>query len=117
MNYIAVFIGILVGSIVTAPFLWLAGRWVVGSKKAKFGDAVWIGIAGTIVNAVIGVFLGGLLGSFAQILAYLYLIKTYFETGWFNAGVISIVAVFIRATVGAILLLLFGLNLGIGYGY
>jgi hypothetical protein len=117
MNYISVFLGILIGSIVTAPFLWLAGRWVVGSEKARFGDAVWIGVAGTIINAVIGLFLGGLLGSLAQIIAYLYLIKTCFETGWFNAGVISIVTVFIRATVGAILLILFGVSLGIGYGY
>jgi hypothetical protein len=117
MNYLSLFIGIIVGSIITAPFLWLAGRWVVGGEKARFGDAVWIGIAGTIINAIIVAIVGGILGSIAQVVAYLYLIKTYFDTGWFNAGVISVVAVFIRATVGAVLLILFGLNLGIGYGF
>ncbi len=116
MSIIGVLIRVVVGSIVTAPFLWLAGKWIVGGEKAKFMDAVWIGILGTVVNAVIGEVVGGGVGPLAQLVAYLYLVKTYYETGWGNAVVISILAVIIMAAVLILLGSILGISLG-GAGF
>ncbi len=115
MDLVGALISVVVGSLVAAPFLWLAGKWIVGGQKAKFTDAVWIGILGAVVNAVIGSLVGGAVGSLAQLIAYLYLVKTYYETGWGNAIIISIVAVIIMAVALVIVGVLFGLSLG-GYG-
>jgi hypothetical protein len=109
-------IGVVVGSIVTAPFLWLAGKWIVGGDKARLMDAVWIGILGTVVNAVIGELVGGSVGSLAQLVAYLYLVKTYYETGWGNAIAISILAVVIMTVVLIVLGMVLGISLG-GAGF
>ena len=116
MSIIGLLIGVVVGSIVTAPFLWLAGKWIVGGDKARFMDAVWIGILGTVVNAVIGEVVGGGVGALAQLVAYLYLVKTYYETGWGNAVVISILAVVIMTGVLVVLGMLLGISLG-GAGF
>lgn len=116
MSIIGLLIGVVVGSIVTAPFLWLAGKWIVGGDKARFMDAVWIGILGTVVNAVIGEVVGGGVGALAQLIAYLYLVKTYYETGWGNAVVISILAVVIMTGVLVVLGMLLGISLG-GAGF
>jgi hypothetical protein len=115
MNIVGILIGIVVGSVITAPFLWLAGKWIVGGEKAKFTDAVWIGVLGTVINAVIGSLVGGAVGSLAQLVAYLYLVKTYYETGWGNAVIISIVAVVIMAVVVVLLGMFLGINLT-GFG-
>jgi len=116
LSVVGVIIGVVVGSIVTAPFLWLAGKWIVGGEKAKFMDAVWIGIFGTVVNAVIGEVVGGGVGSLAQLVAYLYLVKTYYETGWGNAVVISVLAVVVMTVVLIVLGTLLGISLG-GAGF
>jgi hypothetical protein len=116
LSIVGVIIGVVVGSIVTAPFLWLAGKWIVGGDKARFMDAVWIGVLGTVVNAVIGEFVGGGVGPLAQLVAYLYLVKTYYETGWGNAVVISVLAVVIMAVVLIVLGTLLGISLG-GAGF
>jgi len=116
LNITGLIIGVVVGSIVTAPFLWLAGKWIVGGDKARFMDAVWIGILGTVVNAVIGEVVGGGVGSLAQLVAYLYLVKTYYETGWGNAVVISILAVVIMTAVLIVLGMVLGISLG-GAGF
>ena len=116
MSIVGAIIRVVVGSIVTAPFLWLAGKWTVGGEKAKFMDAVWIGILGTVVNAVIGEFVGGGVGPLAQLVAYLYLVKTYYETGWGNAVVISVLAVVIMIVVLIGLGTLLGVSLG-GAGF
>jgi len=116
MSIVGLLIGVVVGSIVTAPFLWLAGKWIVGADKARFMDAVWIGILGTVVNAIIGEVVGGGLGALAQLVAYLYLVKTYYETGWGNAVVISILAVVIMTGVLVVLDMVLGISLG-GAGF
>lgn len=98
---------VLVGIFVQAPALWLAGRFIVGSEKAKFMDAVWITILGAVINAVIAAFIGGEIAGLVQLVAYLYLVKQYYETGWIQALIVSVlmvvilvVAVFALALVG-----------------
>jgi hypothetical protein len=95
MQYGIIIGQIIVGVIVQAPALWLAGRFIVGSDRAKFMDAVWITVLGAILNAVIAAFVGGGVAGLVQLVAYLYLVKNYYETSWVSAFVISIVAVVI----------------------
>jgi hypothetical protein len=97
------FISIVIGSLVQAPFLWLAGKWIVGKEKALFREAIWIGILGAVINIVISSVAGGPIGGLAQLIAYLYLIKEYFDTGWGNAIIISIIATVIMWVVVVIL--------------
>lgn len=112
MSVVDILITAVVGSIITAPFLWLAGRWIVGGEKAKFMDAVWIGVLGTVLNVVIGAFVGGGVGALAQLVAYLYLVKKYYETGWGNAAIISILTVVLMVVLVAALVVLLGVDLG-----
>lgn len=107
---VGLIVNIIIGSIIQAPFLWLAGKWVVGKEKALFREAIWIGVLGAVVNILISSVAGGPLGSLAQLIAYLYLIKTYFDTGWGNAIIISIIATVIMWVV---MLLLSFLGLGL----
>lgn len=95
--------------IVQAPDLWLAGRFSVGADRAKFMDAVWITVLGAILNAVIAAFIGGEIAGLVQLIAYLYLVKKYYETSWVSALIVSIVAVVILVVV------MFGLTM-IGFG-
>jgi hypothetical protein len=103
-------IGIVVGSVIQAPFLWLAGKWIVGGKKALFREAIWIGILGAVINILISSMAGGPAGVLAQLIAYLYLVKTYFDTGWGNSVLISIIAVVLMWGV-IVLLSIIGLGL------
>ena len=63
MDIVAIIVQIIVGIIISAPALWLAGKWRVGPSRAKFMDAVTITALGVIADAVIGTILGGGLGS------------------------------------------------------
>ncbi len=102
---------VLVGIFVQAPALWLAGRFIVGSEKAKFMDAVWITILGAVINAVIAAFIGGEIAGLVQLVAYLYLVKQYYETGWVQAAIVSVLMVVI------LVVALFALALvGVGIG-
>ena len=115
MQYDYILGTIIVGIIVQAPALWLAGRFIVGAEKAKFMDAVWITVLGAILNAVISAFIGGGIGEIAQLIAYLYLVKQYYETGWVNAAIVSVVTVVILIVATFVLAMLgFGL-LGPGH--
>ena len=54
-------VNIIVGIIVLAPVLWIAGRLLAGKDKAKFTDALWIVVLGTVVNAVFLYFFAGVI--------------------------------------------------------
>lgn len=92
MDIVSLLIQIVIGLIVSAPALWVVGRWRVGPEKAKFTDALWISALGTIVSVVMGSLIGGGVGSIIQFVIYLYLIKKYYETDWINSLIISLVA-------------------------
>lgn len=102
---------VLVGIFVQAPALWLAGRFIVGSEKAKFMDAVWITMLGAVINAVISAFIGGEIAGLVQLVAYLYLVKQYYETGWVQAAIVSVLMVVILV-VAVFALALLGVGIG-----
>jgi hypothetical protein len=103
MDLIALLIQIVVGVIIIAPILWLAGRALAGKDKAKFTDAIWIVVLGTVIGAVVGAFVGGLIAALIMFIIWLALIKHFFDCGWLKALVIAIVAVIIFMIIVAVL--------------
>jgi hypothetical protein len=103
MDLIALLIQIVVGTIIVAPILWLAGRALVGKDKAKFLDAIWIVLLGTVIGAVVGALVGGLVAAVVMLIVWLALIKHFFDCGWLMAFVIAIIAVIIFVVILAIL--------------
>jgi hypothetical protein len=87
----------------------LAGRALVGKKKAKFTDAIIIVVIGIVVGAIFGALVpnGGIIGSIVQLIVWLYLVKRFFDCGWLKALAISIVAIIIFVII-AVVLGLFG---------
>ena len=105
MDLYALLIQIVVGTIILAPVLWLAGRALVGKEKAKFFDAIWIILLGTVIGAVVGTF-GGLLAAVIMFIVWLALIKHFFDCGWLMAFAIAIIAVIIFTVIVAVLAML-----------
>ena len=109
INLIALAVHIIVNVIVLSPVLWIAGRLLAGKDKAKFTDALWIVVLGTVIGAVFQAFLEGilgLLGSIIMLIIWLALVKHFFDTGWLKALVIAILAIIIYIIIVAILVLL-----------
>jgi hypothetical protein len=92
-------LNILISTIIVAPVLWLSGRSLVGKEKAKFSDAVWIVIIGTVAGTLIGFFSTGLIGSVIQLILWLLIVKHFFDCGWLRAFAISLIAVIFFALV------------------
>ncbi|HUW47354.1 MAG TPA: hypothetical protein VMW36_01250 [Patescibacteria group bacterium] len=106
MDLVALLIQIVVGTIIIAPILWLAGRALVGKEKAKFTDAIWIVLLGIVIGAVVGALIGGLGGLIAAVIMFviwLALIKHFFDCGWIMALAIAIIAVIIFVVIVAVL--------------
>ena len=106
MDFVALLIQIVVGTIIIAPILWLAGRALVGKEKAKFTDAIWIVLLGIVIGAVVGALIGGLGGLIAAVIMFviwLALIKHFFNCGWIMALAIAIIAVIIFVVIVAVL--------------
>jgi hypothetical protein len=114
-------VGLLVQLVVTivlnlifvAPALWLSGRLLAGKHNAKFTDALWIVLLGTVVFFLFSYFLADLLSGWATILGYivmlivwLALVKHFFDCGWLKALAISIIAVIIAVIIWFIIFLI-----------
>ncbi len=102
VNIVYLAIAVIVGTIIIAPILWLAGRALAGNK-AKFSHAVWIVFLGTVIGTIVGAFFSGLIGGIIQLILWLALIRYFFDCGWLKALAISIVAVIIFIMVAFIL--------------
>lgn len=103
MDLVALLIQIVVGTIIVAPVLWLAGRALAGKEKAKFTDAIWIVVLGTVIGAVVGAFSSGLIAAVIMFVIWLALIKHFFDCGWIMALAIAIIAVIIFIVIVAVL--------------
>jgi hypothetical protein len=102
-DIVSVLINVVVGVIVTAPVLWIAGRLLVGASRAKFMDAVIIVVLGNIAGAVISAVVGGFIGAVVQIVVFLFLIKKYYECSWMKALAVAVVTVVIFVIIVLIL--------------
>ena len=106
VNLDALVIHVIVNIIILSPVLWLSGRAIVGKDKAKFTDAVWIVILGTVIGTLFGVFFLGIIASIIQLILWLALVKHFFDCGWLKALAISIIAIIIFAVIAIILALI-----------
>ena len=94
INLDVLLIDLVVKIIVLAPAFWLAGRALAGKNKAKFIDAVWIVIFGTLIGGIFSYFqIIGIIALIIQLLIWLGLVKHFFDTDWIQALVISVLAI------------------------
>jgi len=103
LNLGALVIHIIVNTIILSPALWLAGRLLVGKDKAKFTDALWIVVLGTVVGAILGALNLSIIGSIIQLVLWLVLVKHFFDCGWLKALAISIMVVVIFVVIAIVL--------------
>jgi len=109
VDLVALLINIIVNTIIISPALWLSGRAIAGKEKAKFTDAIWIVVLGTVIGTLFGAFLSdiiafsGIIAAVILLLVWLGLVKHFFDCGWLKAFVISILAVIIFVVIIAIL--------------
>ncbi len=96
-------INIIVSTIVLSPVLWLSGRAIVGKEKAKFTDAIWIVVIGTVVGTFFGALFTGFIAAIIQLILWLIIVKHFFDCGWLKALAISIITIIIFAVIAAIL--------------
>jgi hypothetical protein len=95
MDLMALLIQVIVSTIIIAPILWLVGRALVGKEKAKFTDAIWIVVLGTVIGALVGAYIGGLWASLIMFVVWLALIRHFFDCGWIKALVIAVALVIV----------------------
>jgi hypothetical protein len=111
INLDVLLIQVVVNIIILSPVLWLAGRALVGGEKAKFVDAVWIVVLGTLISTVFNHFFSGVIASIILFRILLGLVKHFFDCGWWKALAIAILAVIFFVVIIALLALV-----GIGIG-
>ncbi len=112
-------VGLIILWIVVSIPVWLAGKTVTGGK-GTFGEAMLATLLGPIVYAItlilVDVFLGTIIGPGAYIIAlilafiaWIWVYKASFKTGWLGGIAIAILAVIIFAVMSFVLGIIFGL--------
>ncbi len=96
-------LNVLIPTIVLSPILWLSGRALAGKENAKFSDAIWIVLIGTLFGSIFSTVFSGLIASIIQLVVWLALVKHFFDCGWLKALAISIFAVLIFIAIAIIL--------------
>jgi hypothetical protein len=86
--------------------LWISGRLLAGKDKAKFFDALWIAVLGTVIADVLGVFIVGIIATLIVLFVWIALIKHFFDCGWLKAIAIGIIAIIMLVVIAFILALL-----------
>jgi hypothetical protein len=96
MDLLLLAIQIVVAAVILAPILWIVGKLFVGKGKAKFTDALWIGVLGVVIGAGISFFLssmlGTILGTLIMIVVWLALITHFFDCSLLKGLAIAIIA-------------------------
>jgi predicted lysophospholipase L1 biosynthesis ABC-type transport system permease subunit len=112
-------IQILINVIVLSPVLWISGRLLAGKDKAKFTDALWIVVLGTLIGIGFNYFFAeslgavtGIIASIIMLIIWLGLVKHFFDCGWLKALAISILAVIILIVI-TVLLEIIGIGIGL----
>jgi hypothetical protein len=101
-------IQIIVNIIVLAPVLWISGRFLAGKDKAKFTDALWIVVLGTVIGGFFQYLFTGIIAAIIVLFIWLALVKHFFDTGWLRAFVIAIVTILIWIVIAVIIGLIVG---------
>jgi hypothetical protein len=106
-------IQIIVNIVIIAPVLWISGRLFAGKDKAKFTDALWIVVLGTVIGGIFSYFFSGIVATIIVLFIWLALVKNFFDTEWIKALIISVVAIIIWIIIAIILGVLLGIGLAI----
>jgi hypothetical protein len=115
INLDTLLIHLIVNIIILSPVLWIAGRLLAGKDKAKFTDAVWIVVLGTVIGGIFQYFFSGIIAALIVLFIWLALVKHFFDTGWLRALVIAIVAILIWIVIAVIIGIIIGIAIiGIG---
>ncbi len=112
-------IGLIILWIIVSIPVWLAGK-VATAGKATLGDALLATLAGPIVyffvSFLVDVFLGALIGSTALVfgyilalIAWIWVFKASFQTGWLQAILIALLAWIIFILLSILVGTLFGI--------
>ena len=99
-------IHVIVNAILLTGVLWISGRLLAGKDKAKFTDALWIAVLGTVIADVLGIFIVGFIATLIVLVIWIALIKHFFDCGWLKAVAIGIIAILMLIVIAAILALL-----------
>ncbi|MCK4702289.1 hypothetical protein KAT55_02920 [Candidatus Bathyarchaeota archaeon] len=95
---------IIINIVLQTPALWYSGRRVLGIDKVEFKDAVKITAVYTVINAFILVYVGAMVAGLIQIIAYLYVVKKYYDTTWNKAAIISLVMISVNILITFLLM-------------
>ena len=101
-------VSIIINIVFISPILWISGRLLVGKAKAKFTDALWIVVLGTVISSIFGYFFEGwgIIASLILFVIILGLVKHFFNCGWLKALAIAIIAAVIYIVIATILVLI-----------
>ena len=119
VNILVFAVGLIILWIIVSIPVYIAGK-IVTADESTLGDAMVATLFGPIVYAitlfVVDFLLGSLIGSAAYILAlilafiaWVWVFKASFNTGWLRAVAIAILAIFVFA----VLSIIFGTFLGV----
>lgn len=90
--------------------LYIAGRAVVGERRARLSDAFALALLGTVLSSLFTIFIPyGLLAVLLSILVWLLLIKRLYETSWTGALAVGILAIIIFIAILFLMALLLGM--------
>ena len=109
INLDTLLINLIVNIIILSPVLWIAGRLLAGKDKAKFTDALWIVVLGTLIGGIFSYFFDGLIAAIIVLFIWLALVKHFFDTGWLKAFIIAIVAILIWIVIAVIIGIIVGI--------
>lgn len=109
INLDTLIIQLIVNIIILSPVLWISGRLLAGKDKAKFTDAVWIVVLGTLIGGAFQYFFSGVIASLIVLFIWLALVKHFFDTGWLRALAIAIVAILIWIVIAVIIGIIVGI--------
>ncbi len=98
-------IHVIINAIVLTGVLWISGRLLAGKDKAKFTDALWIAILGTVIADLLSLVIVGIIATLIVLFIWIALIKHFFDCSWLKAIAIGIIAIIFLAIIAFILAL------------
>ena len=109
LNFDTLVINLIINIIVLSPVLWISGKLIAGRDKAKFTDAIWIVVLGTLIGGIFQYLFSGIIAGIIVLFIWLALVKHFFDTGWIRALIIAVVAILIWIVIAVMIGVILGL--------